>query len=129
MCTVFAGNCSRGCAKLTILNDSDVIPINSTIIFHATVTINLLPADDSFFVILKDDDHLNSSRVNYITMTDKSITFYIYNIQPEDNGVYQLMHISQRAELLTNRLSFEVSINTITISISPSTSKYYKINT
>ena len=124
VCTVFAGNCSTGCAKLTILNDSDVIPVNSTIIFHATVTINLSPADDSFFGILKDDVHLNSSRVNYTTITDKSITFYIYNIQPEDSGVYQVTYVSQHAELLTNRLSIEVSINTITISISPSTGNH-----
>ena len=44
-------------------------------------------------------------------------------MQPEDSGVYQLVHVSSDAELRTNELLIEViGINTSS-TISPSTSK------
>ena len=56
-------------------------------------------------------------------ITDNSITFSICNVQPEDSGVYQLVHVSSDAELRTNKLLIEViGINTSS-TISPSTSK------
>ena len=106
-----------------------MFPVNSTIIFYATVIDSLLPpvpVDDSTFVILKDGTgvHLTDlSCVNYIEVNSKNITFSICNVQPKDSGVYQLIHISQNAELLTNRILIEIYTNA-TITISTSTSKY-----
>ena len=105
------------------MNNRTTVPVHSTVILHAITTVNLLPGDDSIFVVLKDGIHLNSSLLNFTAITDNSITFSICNAQPEDSGVYQLRHISQHAELLTNGLLIEIIDISTSSTISPFTSK------
>ena len=119
----FTGQCNTSCARLTEVNNRTTVPVHSTVILHAITTVNLLPGDDSTFVVLKDGIHFNSSCLNYTTITGNSITFSICNAQPEDSGVYQLMHISRHAELLTNGLLIEIIDIGMNSTISPSTSK------
>ena len=108
------------CARLTELNNRTTVPIHSTVTFHATTTVNLLPRNDSTFLVLKDDIYLS---FNYTTNTGNSVTFSISDTQPEDSGVYQVKHLSERAELLTNILLIEIIDTSMSSTISPSTSK------
>ena len=107
------------CARLTVENNRTTVPIHSTVIFHATTTVNLLPGNDSTYVIFKDGIALH---LNFTTIGN-SITFSIHNAQLEDSGAYQLMHISQRAELLTNIILIEIIEISTSSTILPSTSK------
>lgn len=122
------GDCSDGCGILTIDSNTTDFYQNSNITFYSTVKANLLAptADDElgFFIFLKDGDHINNpNRTNHSVITSPNITFYIFNAQFSDGGVYQFKFISPHADLYTNRLSIKINpSSTTTKSIAPTTS-------
>jgi len=99
--------CNVTCAELLTETENTFL-IGSTITFYLTVEINLSPVESGIFILHKDGVTLSRSNVNHTALDGKNVTYFLYDAQSADSGVYQAEHISTHAMLFTNRLNVSI---------------------
>ena len=103
---ILPGICNQTCSRLTV--DNTTFIANSNIAFYLTVIVNTSPDDHGTMILRKDGLSVSGSNVNHTSLNLLQVTYYIFNVQPKDSGVYDAEYNGMHATLFTNKMSIKV---------------------